>query len=99
MHEQDVNTGVFNTQADNAVNTTCITELRQQSFDIESATADAVILVDAIFDTIDDVGTVPEALQRSVSAINCFATCAMRNLVLIAEANRKVLTISATGGL
>jgi hypothetical protein len=95
MHEQDVNTEIFNTQADNVVNTTLATDMRQLSFDIESFTSDATILIDTIFETIDGLVAVPATLQRPVNAINCFATCVKRHLVLITEANDKLRHIAS----
>jgi len=96
MHTTDVNTEIFNTQANNAVNTTLAEDMRQLSFDIESFTSDASILIDTIFDTIDGLATVPATLQRPVNAINCFATCVKRHLVLIAEANDKIRHIASS---
>ena len=96
MHTKDVNTEIFNTQANNAVNTTVVNDMSQLSFDIENFASDATILIDTIFETIDGLTAVPASLHRPVSAINCFATCVKRHLLLIAEANDKIRRIASS---
>jgi hypothetical protein len=93
MHEQDVNTGTFNPQANNAVDATRVNGVQQFAHDIENSATDAVILIDAVFDVLDTMHSVPEELQRAMSAINCFATCAKRHVTLITEANCKLLDL------
>jgi predicted cation transporter len=97
MHKTDVNTEVFNTQADNIVNTTVAADIHQLSFDIGSSVIDSVILVDALFDALDGVDDVPCHLKKMIAAVNCFATCAKRHLTLIGEASDKITELTQPG--
>lgn len=98
MHTQSIRQPVNHTQANNGLNTTAIFEARQRSFDIEGCAHDGIILIDALFRSIDTMVDVPSDLMETVNAINCFATCAKRNLALIVEANQAFLALTAEVG-
>ncbi|ATQ78306.1 hypothetical protein CR152_30190 [Massilia violaceinigra] len=98
MHKTNVNTEVLDTQADILAKSQSIaSDVHQQSQDIETQILDAKILIEAIFSTIDRMHGLSSAAMHSINTINCFATCALRNLELVAEANSAVLTMTAGG--
>jgi hypothetical protein len=98
MHNTNVNASALHPQAAAWPATSTLTEgVRRQSHDIEGQIFDAKILIEAIFNEIDGMHDLsPSALHR-VNVINCFATCALRNLNLVAAANNNVLLMTATG--
>lgn len=72
--------------------------IRQQAFDIDRQAGDIAILIAAVFDKIDDMlGQSPVGME-AVNAINCFATCALRNVALIREAGTNILDLTSEGG-
>ncbi|KQN73053.1 hypothetical protein ASF04_07935 [Duganella sp. Leaf61] len=68
--------------------------IEQQATDILSQADHADILLQALFDKLDPVGdTSPE-----VAAINCFATCTARAVLLMREAADNIVALVAEGG-
>jgi hypothetical protein len=52
---------------------------------IETQAAHIRILLGAVFEHLDGMQDLPPAAVKAVDAINCFATCALRNATLIEE--------------
>ena len=99
MHNTHVRSGVSDSQAGNMPGAPSLADgVRQQSHDIEGQIVDARILIEAIFHEIDGMHDLPPAAMHRVNVINCFATCALRNLTLVAAANNNVLLMTASGG-
>lgn len=72
--------------------------IRQQVSDLEHQAGDVEILMAAIFDKLDGMsGHTPSGLD-AINAINCFATCALRNAALIKAAAGNIRTLAAEGG-
>jgi hypothetical protein len=95
MHKTNVNSSVFPPQAAVLPDTLSIADgVRQQSHDIEGQIFDAKILIEAIFNEIDGMHDLSPAAMHRVNVINCFATCALRNLTLVAAANNNVLLMT-----
>ena len=94
MHTQSIQAHVNHAQANNGLNTTAATDVRQRSYDIEHLTIDGMILIDTIFETLDGMTDVPDHLMKGFAAISCFAKCAKRHLVLIGEASGEIVTIT-----
>lgn len=62
---------------------------------IETQAAHIRILLGAIFEHLDSMQGLPPAMAKSMDAINCFATCALRNAALIQE---EAVSIYLEGG-
>lgn len=62
---------------------------------IETQAAHIRILLGAIFEHLDSMTGLPPAAVAAVNAINCFATCALRNATLIEE---EAVSIYLEGG-
>ncbi|MCE3605848.1 hypothetical protein LXA47_19895 [Massilia sp. P8910] len=98
MHKTNVNTEVLDTQADIVANAPSISgAVHQQSQDIETQILDAKILIEAIFTAVDGMHGLSSKAMHSVNMINCFATCALRNMELATQANSAVLNMTAGG--
>lgn len=69
-------------------------QIRQQGHDIESRAVDLDILLETILEQID-AGGVDRA--NTLTAINCFTTCALRNVALIKEHNLHILALTGKG--
>lgn len=68
--------------------------IEQQAVDILLQADHADILLHALFDKLDPVGdTSPE-----MAAINCFATCTARAVLLMREAADSIVSLVAEGG-
>lgn len=68
--------------------------IEHQATDILSQADHADILLQALFDKLDPVGdTSPE-----VAAINCFATCTARAVLLMREAADNIVALVVEGG-
>lgn len=68
--------------------------IEQQTVDILSQADHADILLQALFDKLDPVAdTSPE-----VAAINCFATCTARAVLLMREAADNIVALVVEGG-
>ncbi len=68
--------------------------IEQQAVDILSQADHADILLQALFDKLDPVAdTSPE-----VAAINCFATCTARAVLLMREAADNIVALVVEGG-
>lgn len=99
MHNTYVRSGVSESHAGTYPEAPSLTDgVRRQSHDIEGQIFDARILIEAIFNEIDGMHDLPPAAMHRVNVINCFATCALRNLTLVAAANNNVLLMTASGG-
>jgi short-subunit dehydrogenase len=72
--------------------------IRQQAFDIDRQAGDIEILIAAVFDKIDDMVDQTPTGMATITAINCFVTCVLRNAALIREAGINILTLSSKGG-
>jgi hypothetical protein len=72
--------------------------IRQQAFDIDHQVGDIEIMIEAIFEQLDEVLSLTPGSQQAVKVINCFATCALRNAALIKSAGANVLTLTSEGG-
>ena len=68
------------------------TTLRQLSHDIHMSGFEVKILIGAIVDKIDGIDAEPTSASvlEIVDAINCFASCALRNLDQILSLNQQV---------
>lgn len=66
--------------------------------DIEAQAGDIEILLAALFDKLDALTELAPAASDSVAAINCFATCALRNAALIGEGQANIAALVAEGG-
>lgn len=62
--------------------------------DIDEQARNIEILLDALFLKVDDLNS-PDS--PAVAAINCFATCALRNAVLTREASDQILELIEAG--
>ena len=72
--------------------------IRQQVGDIEHQAGDVAILMAAVFEKIDGMhDQTPRGLE-AINAINCFATCALRNVALIKTAVDTILNLAREGG-
>ena len=69
--------------------------IRQHVSDISAHAARLEILLLTIFEKLDDIRPMDQA---AVDAVECFATCALRNAVLIKEANADILVLASEGG-
>lgn len=72
--------------------------VRQQAFDIDRQAGDIEILIAAVFDKVDELLGNTQAGMEAINAINCFATCALRNAALIREAGTNILNLTSEGG-
>jgi hypothetical protein len=72
--------------------------IRQRAQDINAQAGDIEILLSSIFDKLDSMADLAPAAAEAVGAINCFATCALRNVALIKEANTDILLLTSEGG-
>lgn len=70
----------------------------QLAADIEAQAGDIEILLAALFDKLDALTGLAPAAADAVAAINCFATCALRNAALIGEAQANIVALVAEGG-
>ena len=66
--------------------------------DIEAQAGDIEILLAALFDKLDALTDLAPAAADAVAAINCFATCALRNTALIGEGQANIAALVAEGG-
>ena len=66
--------------------------------DIEAQAGDIEILLAALFDKLDALTELAPAASDAVAAINCFATCALRNTALIGEGPANIAALVAEGG-
>jgi hypothetical protein len=73
-------------------------DIRHRAHDINAQAGDIEILLNAIFGKLDGMADLAPTASEAVSVINCFATCALRNAVLIKEANADILVLASEGG-
>ena len=72
--------------------------VRQQVSDTELQAGDVEILIAAVFDKLDGMsGHAPHGLE-AINAINCFATCVLRNVSLMKTAAGNIRNLAAEGG-
>ncbi|KAB8042580.1 hypothetical protein [Janthinobacterium aquaticum] len=100
MNQQaNVNTEISDAQANHASFTLLrINEIEQLSNDIAAQAVDAKILLDQACIQLDDLDDSTPDVRKVASIINCFLTCAMRNVALIAEENEAVLRLTLKDG-
>lgn len=67
-------------------------QIRERCHDIDMRAGDIEILLKAMFDKIDSMGSDP---IDAANAINCFVTCALRNAVLLKEHNEHILALTS----
>lgn len=70
-------------------------QIRGHGHDIESRTVDLDVLLETILQKIDAGGA---DHSDTLTAINCFTTCALRSVALIKEHNLHILALAAKGG-
>ena len=66
--------------------------------DAAAQAADIAHLLQATFEKLDDLAAASGPLVNVVSAANCFATCAARNVELIREAAADIIALAQEGG-
>ena len=72
--------------------------VRQHATDIGAHAARQEILLLEIFDKLDGMHPTDGQQTRAVDAIECFATCALRNAVLMREASDSIEKLTLKGG-
>lgn len=70
----------------------------QLAGDIEAQACDIEILLAALFYKLDALTDLAPAAADAVAAINCFATCALRNAALIGQGQANIAALVAEGG-
>lgn len=70
-------------------------QIRIQANEIETRAYEVEILMQTIFEKIDSGLSDP---VKTLDAINCYATCALRNVALIKEHNLHILALAGKGG-
>jgi hypothetical protein len=66
-----------------------------QAHDIESRACEIEILLETIFEKIDSAVADP---AKALESINCYATCALRNVALIKEHHAHIMALTMEGG-
>lgn len=86
------------TSASNWPHAVDVGAIRQHVSNITAHAARLDILLLTIFEKLDDIVLQDQATRAAVDAIECFATCAMRNGVLMREAADQVEALTLEGG-
>lgn len=73
-------------------------EIVDRACDAAGQAADIEHLLQATFEKLDDLAAAGGPLVNVVSAANCFATCAARNVELIREATADIIALAQQGG-
>ena len=74
-----------------------INPLRKQAFEIESRIGNIAILIEAIFDKLDEMSCDTPDLHKVHNAISCFANSTMESAQAIRTANEQVIALSSGG--
>lgn len=75
-----------------------LSAIQQQARDIDAQAGDIEILLTAAFEKLDELPDLPAAVVTAFDAVNCFATCALRNAALITDAAKNIVALVAEGG-
>jgi hypothetical protein len=70
-------------------NQTALGQIRRQADDIESRLVEVEVLAQTIFLKID------HDPAQALTAINCYATCILRNVALIEEHRQHIIALTA----
>ena len=73
-------------------------DIVDRACDAAGQAADIEHLLQATFEKLDDLAAAGGPLVNVVSAANCFATCAARNVELIREATADIIALAQEGG-
>lgn len=73
-------------------------DIVDRACDAAGQAADIEHLLQATFEKLDDLAAAGGPLVNVVSAANCFATCAARNVELIREATTDIIALAEEGG-
>lgn len=73
-------------------------DIVDRACDAAGQAADIEHLLQATFEKLDDLAAAGGPLVNVVSAANCFATCAARNVELIREATADIIALVQEGG-
>lgn len=76
--------------------TTNVAAIRQHAADIGANAARLEVLLLAIFDKLDEISR-DDHNSRALDTVECFATCALRNGVLMREAADQVGALALEG--
>lgn len=69
---------------------------RQHGHAIEAASANIEILMQSIFDKIDQVNDVDPQMMDALNAISCYADCAIKQLAEVNESRMQMMDIIAS---
>ena len=92
---EDAQAGAQVASASSAPGRARLADIEAQEHDISAQGRDIAILLQAVFDQLDSTKQAP---PPAAAVINCFATCALRNAMLMREAAENILALASEGG-